>query len=84
MDDPVRGEKLRGRRNVFFGDLYVLLKISKNLILGLGVVILVQPADDLHLIGSVFLRNGGDHLLNHAALAKQVIREQQLGIVVDP
>ena len=36
------------------------------------------------MIGPVLLRNGGDHLLDYTALAEQVVREQQLGIVLDP
>ena len=79
--DPVRREQLRGGGNVVLADLDVLLEVGKHLILGLGVVILVQPADDLHLIEPVLLGDEGDHLLDDAALAQQVVREEQLGTI---
>ena len=45
-DNPVRREELRDSRDFLLGDLAVL---GKGSVLRLGVVILVQPSDDLHL-----------------------------------
>ena len=83
VNDPVRREKLGGRRDILLGDLDVFLQVGKDFVLRLGVVILIQPANDLHLIGPVFLRDGADHLLNHATLAEQVIRQQQFSVVLN-
>ena len=83
MDNPVRREQLRGGGNVLFADFDVLFQVSEHLVLRLGVVILVQPANYLHLILPVVLRNQRDHLLNHAALAQQIIRQKKLGIVLN-
>ena len=79
--DPVRREQLGGGGNVLLCDFYVLLEGRKHLVLFLAVVILVQPADDLHRVPPVLLGNHGDHPLNDAALPQQIVREQQLGIV---
>ena len=70
MDDPVRGEELCSRRDILFADLDVLLQVSKDFILRFGIVILIQPADNLHLVSPVLFRNHGDHLLDDAALAE--------------
>ena len=45
-DNPVRREQLRHCRDLFFCNLSFLCKSS---CLRLGVIVLVQPADDLHL-----------------------------------
>ena len=79
-DNPVRGEELRCRRNAFLGDLYILLEQSKGVILEFGVVILVQPADDLHLIRPVRFGNIRDHVTENAVLLQNVVRQQKLGI----
>ena len=50
-DDPVRREELGDGGDFLFGDLSVL---GKGGVLRLGVVILVQPADDLHLTSRIF------------------------------
>ena len=82
--DPVRREKLGGGGDLLLRNLDVLLQIREDLVLRLGVVVLIEPPDDLHLVRPVLLRDGGDHLLDHAARAQEVIRKQQLGIVLDP
>ena len=79
-DNPVRGEELRCRRNAFLGDLYILLEQSKGVILEFGVVILVQPADDLHLIRPVLFGNIRNHVTENAVLFQNVVRQQKLGI----
>ena len=81
--DPVRREKLRGGGDLFLADLDVLFEPGEHLVLRLGVVILIQPTDDLNGVLPVVLRDGGDHLLDDAALPEQVVREQQLGVVRD-
>ena len=68
-DDPVRGEQLGHGRDFLFGDFTVLGKGSG---LRLSVVILVQPADDLHLTTSldvkVILWDIVEQMIDHAIL----------------
>ena len=80
-DNPVRGEELGGRRDVLLGDFDVLFQGRKDLVLLLGVVVLVQPTDDLDRVPPVLLRDILDHLLKDAALPQEVIRQQKLGVV---
>ena len=82
-DNPVRGKQLSGGRDILLGDLHILFQSRENLILFLGVVILVQPADDLHCVLPVLLWDQLDHLLEDAALPQEVIREKQLGVIGD-
>ena len=79
-DDPVRGKELRCGRNALFGDLHIFLEQRKGIILEFGVVILVQPADDLHLIRPVLFGNIRDHVTENAVLFQNVVRQQKLGI----
>ena len=82
-DDPVRGEQLGYSRDFLFGDLTVLGKCSG---LRLGIVILVQPADNLHLTTAldieVILRNIVNQMIDHAILVNNGQAEQQLGVVL--
>ena len=79
-DDPVRSEELCCRRDALLGDLHIFLEQSKGVILEFGVVILVQPADDLHLIRPVLFGNIRDHVTENAVLFQNVVRQQKLGI----
>ena len=81
VNNPVRREKLGGGRDVLLADLDVLFQIGEYLVFRLGVIILVQPADNLHLILPIFLWNQVDHLLDGTAFAQQIIRQKKLGIV---
>jgi hypothetical protein len=45
-DDPVRGEKLGGSRNILGRDLIVFLQTLENLVFLLGNIKLIQPADN--------------------------------------
>ena len=63
-NDPVRGEKLRCGGDALFRDLDVLLELGEGIIFQLGVVILIQPADDLDGILPVFFGNVGNHVTN--------------------
>ena len=67
--DPVRGEQLRDSRDLFFGNLSFF---GEGGVLGLCVVILVQPADDLDLSAAsyvkVLLRNVIDQMIDYAIL----------------
>ena len=83
-NNPVRCEQLCRRRDILFADLDVLLQIGKDLILGLCIVILVQPTDDLHRIQPVVLRDHSDKLLQHRPFPQQMLWEQKLGVVIDP
>ena len=82
-NDPVRGKQLGHGRDFLFGNLTVLGKGSG---LRLSVVILVQPADDLHLTTAldveVILRNVMDQVIDHTILVNNGQAEQQLGVVL--
>ena len=82
-DDPVWGEQLGYSRDFLFGDLTVLCKGSS---LRLGIVILVQPADNLHLTTAlnveVILRDIMDQMIDYAVLVNNGQAEQQLGVVL--
>ncbi|MNF72076.1 hypothetical protein D3C84_540420 [compost metagenome] len=54
LDDPVGGEQLGGS-----GDVLTLHHLADDLILLLGDVELVEPADDLHVM-PVLVGNGAD------------------------
>ena len=88
-DDPVRRKKLGDGGDFLFGDLSVL---GKGSVLRLGVVILVQPADDLHLTSriSVLIEVGDVKVLLRDVVGQMVHDtfpiyngevQQQLGIV---
>lgn len=66
-DDPVRCEKLSSCRDFLFSDPTFL---RKHGCFRLNVVKLIEPADDLNLISPILLRNGRDHLLDHAAFGR--------------
>ena len=82
-DDPVRGEQLGYGRDFLFGDLTVLGKCSG---LRLGIVILVQPADNLHLTTAldveVILRDIVNQVIDYTILVNNGQAEQQLGVVL--
>ena len=81
-DDPVRGEQLGHRRDLLFGDLAVFGKGSG---FGLGVVVLIQPADDLHLTAlldvEVLFRDIVGQLVHHALLIHHRKVQQDFGII---
>ena len=79
-DDPVRSEELCCGRDALLGDLHIFLEQRKGIILEFGVVILIQPADDLHLIRPVRFGNIRDHATENAVLFQNVVRQQKLGI----
>ena len=82
-NDPVRGEQLSHSRDFLFGDLTVLGKCSG---LRLGIVILVQPADNLHLTTAldveVILRDIVNQVIDYTILVNNGQAEQQLGVVL--
>ena len=79
-DNPVWSEELCCGRDALFGDFHILLEQRKGIILEFGVVILIQPADDLHLIRPVRFGNIRDHVTENAVLLQNVVRQQKLGI----
>ena len=84
VNNPVRGKQLCCCRYRLLGDLYILFKISKNLIFWLRIVILVQPSDNLNLILPVSFRYAIFliyHLLNHTALTQQIVWQKKLRVV---
>ena len=82
-DDPVWGEQLGYGRDFLFGDLAAFGKGSG---LRLGVVILVQPTDDLHLTAAldveVILRDIVNQVIDYTILVNNGQAEQQLGVVL--
>ena len=52
-DNPVRGKELGGRRDVFRGNLFVLLQAGENLVLLLGNIELVEPADHFNILAGI-------------------------------
>ena len=81
-DDPVRGEQLGHGGNFLFGDLAVF---GKGGGFRLGVVILVQPADDLHLTAlldvEILFRDVVSQLVHHALLIHHRKVQQDFGVV---
>ena len=67
---PVRRKKLCCRRNAFRTDFNVLFQVGKNFVFRFGVVILVQPADNLHLVLPVFFGNIFHHVGNYAVITQ--------------
>ena len=93
--DPVRGKQLGRRRDVLLADLDVLFQVGKHLVLGFGVVILVHPADDLHLTDGLAVLIHGmdvkpalvhfvDQTVDHAVGVVETERNQQLRKAVVP
>ena len=74
-DNPVRSEELCCGRDALLGDLHIFLEQRKGVILEFGIVILIQPADDLHLIRPVLFGNICDHVTENAVLFQNVIRQ---------
>ena len=83
-DDPVRREKLRGGRNALLRDLDVLLELGKSIVFQLGVVILIQPADDLDGILPVLFGDVGNHVTKNAVLTENVVGQQHFRIAAHP
>lgn len=79
-NDPIRREKLSSRRDAFLRDLHIFLEKSKSIILEFGVVILIEPADDLHLIRPIFFGDVRDHVAENTILLQDVVGQQKLGI----
>lgn len=80
-DDPIRSKKLRGRGDAFFRYLDVLLELLKGIVLELGVIVLVHPADDLHGVLPVIFGDHRDHSAKYAILPQKVCQEKQLSPV---
>ena len=80
--DPVRGEQLSGRGNLISTGLVVLLKPVHHLVLAFRNVVLVQPADDLHIAGRIvnttILRSHSLHRIpQHGTLGEQIGGHEQ-------
>ncbi|MNQ95546.1 hypothetical protein D3C85_1111090 [compost metagenome] len=76
LDDPVGREQLGGG-----GDVLALDHLADDLVLLIGDVELVEPADDLD-IGPVFFGYGVDQLADQRVGFGQVVWQQQLGGVI--
>ena len=75
--DPVRGEQLGGGGNLVGSGFVVLLKPVHHLVLAFRNVVLVQPADDLHIAGRIvntaILRSHSLHRIpQHGTLGEQI------------
>ena len=81
-DDPVRREELGDGRDFLFGNLSIF---GKGGVFRLGVVILVQPADNLHLTAlfdvEIVLGNVMDEVIHDTFLIHNGEVQQQLGVV---
>ena len=86
--DPVRRKQLRGGGDVLGANLDVLFQVGEHLLFRLGVVILVQPAHDLHspafiiFFEPVGFRDVVYQMADHAVLIREGQRQQQRHIVV--
>ena len=80
--NPVRGEELGDSRNLLPGNLAVF---GKGGVLRLGVIVLVQPADDLHLAAlfdvEVVLVDVVDQMVHDAVLVHHGEVQKQLRVV---
>ena len=83
-DDPVRRKKLRRGRNALLCDLDILLELGKGIVFQLGVVILIQPADDLHGILPVPFGDVGNHVTKNAVLTENVVGQQHFRVATHP
>ena len=81
--DPVGGEELRRSGQGVLRHLDILLEVREHRILRLAVVVLIEPADDLHLILPVLRRDARDKLMDNTAIAQEVLGKEQLGIIAD-
>ena len=80
--DPVRRKQLGGSGDVLFADFDVLFEVGEHLLFRLGVVILVQPANNLHSVLPVGFRDVVYQMADHAVLIREGERQQQRHIVV--
>ena len=80
--DPVRRKQLGGGGDVLGANLDVLFEVGEHLLFRLGVVILVQPAHDLHRVLPVGFRDVVYQMADHAVLIGEGERQQQRHIVV--
>ena len=86
--DPVRRKQLGGGGDVLGANLDVLFQVGEHLLFRLGVVILVQPAHDLHspafiiFFEPVGFRDVVYQMADHAVLIREGERQQQRHIVV--
>jgi hypothetical protein len=81
-DDPVRGEELGGGGDVLGRDLLVLLQSGEHLVLLLGDVELVEPADHLDILAGI-RRHRLARQAEDGVAREQILGHQQLGVVVD-
>ena len=75
--DPVRRKQLGGGGDVLGANLDVLFEVGEHLLFRLGVVILVQPAHDLHSVLPVGFRDVVYQMADHAVLIREGERQQQ-------
>ena len=80
--NPVRCKQLGGGRDVLFADFDILFQVGEYLLFRLGVVILVQPAHDLHGVLPVGFRDVVYQMADHTVLIGEGQRQQQRHIVV--
>ena len=83
-NDPVRREKLRCGRDALLRDLDVLLELGEGIVFQLGVVILIQPADDLNGILPVLFGDVGNHVTKNAVLTENVVGQQHFRVAAHP
>ena len=80
--NPIRRKQLGGGGDVLFADFDVLFQVGEHLFFRLGVVILVQPANNLHGVLPVGFGDVVYQMADHAVLIREGERQQQRHIVV--
>ncbi|CAN3973553.1 CotJB protein, partial [Dysosmobacter welbionis] len=78
--DPVGCKELGGGGDALLGDLHILFQQVEGLGFQLGIVILIHPPDDLHLVGPVLLGDVGHHTAKDAVRAEHVVGKEQFSI----
>jgi hypothetical protein len=78
----VRGEKLGGGGDVLGRDLLVLLQAVEHLVLLLGDVELVEPADHLDILAGI-RRHRLAGIGEDGVAREQVVGHEQFGVVID-
>ena len=76
----MRGEELGGGGDLGGAGLLVLLEPGEDLVLPLGDVELVQPADDLDVLADL-VGEHGHRAGQHGVVGEQVRGDEQLGVV---
>ena len=81
--DPIWCEQLGGGWDAFFGDFYVFLEQGVSFFFEFFIVILIQPADDLHLVGPVFFWDVVHEVAEDAVGFEDVVWQEKFGVTAE-